>query len=237
MAETAAWDGQAARRRERDVARVVARGKRQVAAGKLPDIPARQLLSANAMERVQALRDAGVRVVVLDECHHLLSLWGALLKAVFELLSPQHVLGLTATNPQDVTAEEAALYAQLLDTVDFSVPTPAVVREGYLAPYQELVQLCSPLDSEQAVAGRAPRALRAGAHAAGRRPPTVTCPGSTRGCCRGSRSGWPRAADGCRGRSSRAASRAWPTPGCAGCTRATSRRPTTRRAASSTEPI
>jgi hypothetical protein len=25
-------------------------------------------------------------------------------------------------------------YAQLLDTVDFSVPTPAVVREGYLAP-------------------------------------------------------------------------------------------------------
>ena len=101
------------------------------------------------MERVQALRDAGVRVVVLDECHHLLSLWGALLKAVFELLSPQHVLGLTATNPQDVTAEEAALYAQLLDTVDFSVPTPAVVREGYLAPYQELVQLCSPLDSEQ----------------------------------------------------------------------------------------
>ena len=149
VAETAAWDGQAARRRERDVARVVARGKRQVAAGKLPDIPARQLLSANAMERVQALRDAGVRVVVLDECHHLLSLWGALLKAVFELLSPQHVLGLTATNPQDVTAEEAALYAQLLDTVDFSVPTPAVVREGYLAPYQELVQLCSPLDSEQ----------------------------------------------------------------------------------------
>ena len=149
VAETAAWDGQAARRRERDVARVVARGKRQVAAGKLPDIPARQLLSANAMERVQALRDAGVRVVVLDECHHLLSLWGALLKAVFELLSPHHVLGLTATNPQDVTAEEAALYAQLLDTVDFSVPTPAVVREGYLAPYQELVQLCSPLDSEQ----------------------------------------------------------------------------------------
>jgi superfamily II DNA or RNA helicase len=99
---------------------------------------------------VRGLRDAGVRVVVLDECHHLLSLWGALLKAVFELLSPQHVLGLTATNPDDVTAEQAALYAQLLDAVDFSVPTPAVVREGYLAPYQELVQLSSPLDSEQA---------------------------------------------------------------------------------------
>ena len=149
VSETAAWDGQAARERERNVARIVARGKRDVAAGKLPQIPARQLLSANAVARVERLRDAGVRVVVLDECHHLLSLWGALLKAVFELLSPQHVLGLTATNPNDVTTEQAALYAQLLDTVDFSVPTPAVVREGYLAPYQELVQLCSPLDSEQ----------------------------------------------------------------------------------------
>ena len=148
--ETAAWDGQAARQRERHVARIVARGKRAVATGKLPDIPAHQLLSANAVERVQRLHEAGVRVVVLDECHHLLSLWGALLKAVFELLSPEHVLGLTATNPDDVTAEQAELYAQLLDAVDFSVPTPAVVREGYLAPYQELVQLCSPLDSEQA---------------------------------------------------------------------------------------
>jgi superfamily II DNA or RNA helicase len=149
VAETAAWDGQAARERERDVGRIVARGKRDVAAGRLPDIPAHLLLSANAVARVQGLRDAGVRVVVLDECHHLLSLWGALLKAVFELLSPEHVLGLTATNPKDVTAEQADLYAALLDTVDFSVPTPAVVREGYLAPYQELVQLCSPLDSEQ----------------------------------------------------------------------------------------
>jgi hypothetical protein len=89
-----------------------------------------------------------VRVVVLDECHHLLSLWGALLKAVLDLLEPEHVLGLTATNPKDVTAEQAALYAQLLDSEDFSVPTPAVVREGFLAPYQELVQLCTPLRSE-----------------------------------------------------------------------------------------
>ena len=28
------------------------------------------------------------------------------------------------------------------------MPTPAVVREGFLAPYQELVQLCEPLRSE-----------------------------------------------------------------------------------------
>ena len=148
VAEAAGWEGQAAAHRERDISRLVARIKRQVAAGKLPDLPADQLLSAAARARVGALRDAGVRVVVLDECHHLLSLWGALLKAVLEELSPQHVLGLTATNPRDVTAEQALLYAELLDSEDFSVPTPAVVREGFLAPYQELVQLCTPLQSE-----------------------------------------------------------------------------------------
>jgi len=148
VAQAAAWEGQAAERRDRDVARVVARLKRHVAAGRMPDLPAGELLSAAARERVAGLRDAGVRVVVLDECHHLLSLWGAVLKAVLESLEPQHVLGLTATNPREVTDEQAALYAELLDEEDFSVPTPAVVREGHLAPYQELVQLCSPLRSE-----------------------------------------------------------------------------------------
>lgn len=95
--ETAAWEGQAAQRRERDIARLVAGMKRRVAAGMLPDLPAAQLLSGGARRRVADLRDAGVRVVVLDECHHLLSLWGALVKAVLDLLEPEHVLGLTAT--------------------------------------------------------------------------------------------------------------------------------------------
>ncbi|MDX6679724.1 MAG: hypothetical protein QOE31_3776 [Solirubrobacteraceae bacterium] len=148
VVETGAWEGQAAERRERDVARLVANMKRRVAAGHLPDLAAAELLSANARRRVARLRDAGVRVVVLDECHHLLSLWGALLKAVLDLLEPEHVLGLTATNPRELTADQARLYDQLLGPQDFCVPTPAVVREGHLAPYQELVQLCTPLRSE-----------------------------------------------------------------------------------------
>jgi Type III restriction enzyme, res subunit len=48
VAEAASWDGAAAARRERDVGRLVAQVKRQVAAGKLPDLPAEQLLSAAA---------------------------------------------------------------------------------------------------------------------------------------------------------------------------------------------
>ena len=147
--EVAQWTGAAAERRARDVARLVARFKREAAAGRLPDLPAEELLSANARDRLARLVDAGVRVVVLDECHHLVSLWGALLRPLLEELRPLHVVGLTATNPGDLTEAEAQLYRELLGDVDFFIPTPAVVREGHLAPYQELVQLCEPLDSER----------------------------------------------------------------------------------------
>ena len=60
-----------------------------------------------------------------------------------------HVVGLTATPPDELTTEEAELYAALLGPVDFQVPTPAVVRDGHLAPYQELAWLTEPLDGEQ----------------------------------------------------------------------------------------
>ncbi len=148
-AEAGAWSGAAAERRSREVGALVARFKRDAAAGKLPDLPPDELLSPHARRRLSELVAAGVRVVVLDECHHLVSLWGALLRPLLAALSPVHVVGLTATNPAELTESEAALYLELLGDVDFFIPTPAVVREGHLAPYQELVQLCEPLESER----------------------------------------------------------------------------------------
>jgi hypothetical protein len=47
-------------------------------------------------------------------------------------------------------AAEAELYDALLGPVDFTVPTPAVVRDGHLAPYQELAWLTEPLTAERA---------------------------------------------------------------------------------------
>jgi superfamily II DNA or RNA helicase len=149
LADARAWSGEAATRRDREIAALTARYRRASAAGRLDDLPADELLSPTARERLDGLIAAGVEVVVLDECHHLLSLWGALLRVVLAELRPVHVVGLTATNPRDLTRDQAALYRALLHEPDYEIPTPAVVREGHLAPYQELVQLCTPLDSEQ----------------------------------------------------------------------------------------
>ncbi len=148
-AEAVAWTGAAEQRRRRELARITASLKREIAraegALRLAD-----LLAPGARSRVDALRAAGVRTVVLDECHHLASLWGYVVRAVLgELGEDVHVVGLTATPPDELTTEEAELYAALLGPVDFQVPTPAVVRDGHLAPYQELAWLTEPLDGEQ----------------------------------------------------------------------------------------
>ena len=144
-------------------------------------------------------------------------------------LRPVHVVGLTATNPAELTEAEAALYRELLGEVDFFIPTPAVVREGHLAPYQELVQLCEPLASE--------RDWLAERHARLERllveldtPDELGLSAWLLARLRERRSASGGAAVVDRARAPPAAR--WPSPGCAGCTRAASRRPPARRAAS-----
>ncbi|WP_309233497.1 DEAD/DEAH box helicase family protein [Conexibacter sp. W3-3-2] len=149
-AAAADWTGEAERRRSAQVSRIVAAIKREVARGEHPDLALADLLDRGARERVAALRAAGTATVVLDECHHLASLWGYVVRAVLAQLDAELVVGLTATPPAELTAAEGELYEALLGPVDFSVPTPAVVRDGFLAPYQELAWFCAPLASERA---------------------------------------------------------------------------------------
>lgn len=152
MAAAATWTGEAARRRAGQVGRIVAALKREVARGEHPEVELADLLDRGARARVAALVAAGTGTVVLDECHHLASLWGYVVRAVLAALtaaSGAHVVGLTATPPEELTSDQHDLYDALLGSVDFSVPTPAVVRDGFLAPYQELAWLCEPLATER----------------------------------------------------------------------------------------
>ena len=55
------------------------------------------------------------RMVLLDECHHLASLWGYVVRAVLaELGDDVHVIGLTATPPASLADEDIELYDALL---------------------------------------------------------------------------------------------------------------------------
>jgi superfamily II DNA or RNA helicase len=107
------------------------------------------LLHRNGRAIVERARETGPVSLILDECHHLLELWGYLVRAVIDYLGPEtFVIGLTATPPDQLTGREAELYQSIFGIADFAVPTPAVVREGELAPYQELAYFVQPLERE-----------------------------------------------------------------------------------------
>ena len=101
-----------------------------------------------AARLVQRLREAGPLLLVLDECHHLLEVWGQLLRDVLAELPDAFVLGLTATPPDTLTEDQKELVDELFGDSVFTVSIPAVVREGDLAPFAELAWLTTPTARE-----------------------------------------------------------------------------------------
>jgi superfamily II DNA or RNA helicase len=109
-----------------------------------------RLLHPNGQALIERAAQLGPWTLVLDECHHLLETWGALVSALASVLGPETALiGLTATPATALTEWQRALHDELFGTADFVVVTPALVREGDLAPYQELVYLTEPTPDEE----------------------------------------------------------------------------------------
>lgn len=113
-----------------------------------PDVQIEPFLHPNARQLIDDLVAAGVRTVVLDECHHLLDYWAIVLRYLIGRIENPHVIGLTATLPSPEADAEFENYEGLLGEVDFEIPTPAVVKEGDLAPYRDLVYLVKPTRRE-----------------------------------------------------------------------------------------
>ncbi|NUR08054.1 MAG: DEAD/DEAH box helicase family protein [Nocardioidaceae bacterium] len=107
-----------------------------------------EALHPNGRALVERLKEVGELTLVLDECHHLLEVWGRLLQEVLDELPDAYVLGLTATPPATMTKEQAALVDDLFGETVFEVSIPAVVREGDLAPFAELAWLTTPTPRE-----------------------------------------------------------------------------------------
>ncbi|PZF82329.1 DEAD/DEAH box helicase [Jiangella anatolica] len=105
-------------------------------------------LHENGRALVEALETAGPITLVLDECHHLLEVWGRLLAELLDDLPKAHVIGLTGTPPSTLTAGQAELVDRLFGAPLYSTSIPAVVREGHLAPFAELAWFTSPSPTE-----------------------------------------------------------------------------------------
>ncbi len=112
------------------------------------DADVARFLHPNARGLIEDLVDHGVKTIVLDECHHLLDYWAVVLRHLMNRIEEPRVVGLTATLPSPEDDREYENYTALLGEVDFEVPTPAVVKEGDLAPYRDFAYFTEPTGRE-----------------------------------------------------------------------------------------
>ncbi|WP_168207515.1 DEAD/DEAH box helicase [Microlunatus elymi] len=121
-------------------------GQQDHSAAGYPDLLDR--LHPNGRALVTAMQELGPMTLFLDECHHLLEVWGRLIADVLTLLPDASVIGLTATPPQSLTSAESQLVDELFGRPLYSASIPSLVRSGYLAPFAELAWLVRPTDTE-----------------------------------------------------------------------------------------
>jgi superfamily II DNA or RNA helicase len=108
----------------------------------------KDVLHPNAINLLQALRRQQFRLVIFDECHHLTDYWAAIMTHLVNYLGDCLVIGLTGTPPEGKSASQETRYLSLVGEIDYQVPTPALVKEGGLAPFQDLVYFTEPTAKE-----------------------------------------------------------------------------------------
>ncbi|MEX2027711.1 MAG: DEAD/DEAH box helicase family protein, partial [Pirellulaceae bacterium] len=107
-------------------------------------------LHASALASLERLKQQRIGLIILDECHHLLGHWGRVLADAHDLLEEPVIVGLTATPPDrdGKLPADVLRYDEFLGPVDYEVPVPAVVKDGFLAPYQDLAYFVRPRPEE-----------------------------------------------------------------------------------------
>jgi superfamily II DNA or RNA helicase len=129
----------------REMRRHISRLRRQLT--ELIDM--KEVLHSNAIALMQAFRRQDFGVVIFDECHHLTDYWAAVMTHIVKKLNDPIIIGLTGTPPEGKSASQETRYLSLVGDIDYQVPTPALVREGGLAPFQDLVMFTEPTDREE----------------------------------------------------------------------------------------
>lgn len=129
---------------QKELARHVSRLRRRLS--EVLDL--NDVLHDNALDLLQALRRQKFKLVIFDECHHLTDYWAAIMTHLVKYLGDPVIIGLTGTPPEGKTATQETRYLSLVGDIDYQVPTPALVKEGGLAPFQDLVYFTQPTEKE-----------------------------------------------------------------------------------------
>lgn len=90
----------------------------------------------------------GPATLIIDDCHHLLDVWGTLLEELLTRVAGARVVALSATPTWALAQPEAERAIRVVGPAVYEASLPALVRQGYVAPYAELAWLCQPAADE-----------------------------------------------------------------------------------------
>lgn len=109
----------------------------------------KKLMKESIHTYIGKLKEAWIQAIIVDEAHHLTSWWSKVIHTIYEDLGSPYIIGLTATPPFESVDyfELDESYVDLLGTVDYYIPTPAIVKSGRLAPYSDLLYIVSPAEN------------------------------------------------------------------------------------------
>lgn len=99
---------------------------------------------------VATMKEAGVKLICLDECHHLRNEWWKALEEFKEAVGTEKLIALTATPPYDSTPALWKRYMDMCGEIDEEITVPELVRDGSLCPHQDYVYLNYPTEEEMA---------------------------------------------------------------------------------------
>ncbi|PQO40140.1 DEAD/DEAH box helicase [Blastopirellula marina] len=108
------------------------------------------MLHRSSLATLDRLKAQEIGLLILDECHHLVGHWGRVLADAAAMFNDPVILGLTATPPDadNKSPQDFERYSTFFGPIDYDVPVPAVVKDGFLAPYQDLAYFVRPSEAE-----------------------------------------------------------------------------------------
>ncbi|TDW24717.1 helicase-like protein [Breznakia blatticola] len=102
------------------------------------------------IEIVNLLNEHNVKVICLDEAHHMRNEWVKALEQIISKLEDVQLISLTATPPYDANFNEWKRYIDLCGPIDEEIFTPELVKEESLCPHQDYVYFNWPTKEERA---------------------------------------------------------------------------------------
>ncbi|MFP4698538.1 MAG: DEAD/DEAH box helicase family protein [Eubacteriales bacterium] len=92
---------------------------------------------------------AGIKVLLVDEAHHLRTEWWKSLIMLKEHLQNVKMIALTATPPYDTDGGEWKKYIELCGEIDAEIYVPELVANKNLCPHQDYIYLSTPTRKER----------------------------------------------------------------------------------------